>query len=78
MNGDRPDANKQSTPSFNGFHAGLNVGKGKNPAYFHTSYNQPPNLSVVKDVMDKLAIIIAIKHMPFAFLGVHPHHPAQG
>ena len=32
------------------------------------SYNQPPNKSVVKDIMDKLASIITSKHMPFAFL----------
>ncbi len=37
------------------------------------SYNQPPNKSVVNDIMDKLSTIIATKHMPFAFLvGDHP------
>ncbi|KAJ3603232.1 hypothetical protein NHX12_030974 [Muraenolepis orangiensis] len=45
----------------------------KSKAYFHTSYNQPPNKSVVNDVMDKLSTIIATKRMPFAFLvGDHP------
>ncbi len=32
------------------------------------SYNQPPNKSVVKDIMDKLSSIITSKRMPFAFL----------
>ena len=37
------------------------------------SYSQPPNKSVVKDIMDKLTTIIATKRMPFAFLvGDHP------
>lgn len=62
-----PDANKQATPSFNTFYVGLKVGK-KYKAYNHPSYSQPPNKSVVKDVMDKLSTNIAIKHMPFAFL----------
>ena len=32
------------------------------------SYNQPPNKSVVNDIMDKLTSIIAAKQMPFAYL----------
>ena len=37
------------------------------------SYSQPPNKSVVTDIVDKLTIIIATKRMPFAFLvGDHP------
>ena len=72
-NGDRPDANEQIIPSYNGFHAGLTAEHGKSKAYFHASYNQPPNKSVVNDIMDKLSSIIATKHMPFAFLvGDHP------
>ena len=73
MNGDHPDAAKQTIPSYNGFHAGLNMKQGKSKAYFHTSYNQPPNKSVVKNVMDKLSTIITTKHMPFTFfVGDHP------
>ncbi|KAJ3584138.1 hypothetical protein NHX12_014634, partial [Muraenolepis orangiensis] len=73
MNGDRPDAAEQTIPSYSGFHAGLNMEQRKTKAYFHTSYNQPPNKSVVNDVMDKLSTIIATKRMPFAFLvGDHP------
>ncbi|KAK1877064.1 U3 small nucleolar RNA-associated protein 10 [Dissostichus eleginoides] len=73
VNGDRPVAAEQNIPSYNGFHAGLNMWQDKSKAYFHTSYNQPPDKSVVKDVMDKLVTIIATKHMPFAFLvGDHP------
>jgi hypothetical protein len=72
-NGNRPDATEQTIPSYNGFHAGLNVEQGKSKAYFHMSYNQPPSKSVVKDIMDKLSAIITAKHMPFAFLvGDHP------
>ncbi len=37
-------------------------------AYFHASYNQPPNESFVNDIMDKLSSIITTKNMPFAFL----------
>ena len=45
----------------------------KSKAYFDMSYNQPPNKSVVNDIMDKLSTIIATKRMPFAFLvGDHP------
>lgn len=73
VNGDRPDAANQTIPSYNGFHASLNTEQGKGKAYFHMSYNQPPNKSVVNDVMDKLSTIIATKKMPFAFLvGDHP------
>lgn len=73
VNGDRPDAAKQTIPSYNGFHAGLNAEQGKSKAYFHISYNQAPNKSVVNDIMDKLSTIIATKRMPFAFLvGDHP------
>ncbi|KAL8575003.1 hypothetical protein ACOMHN_064534 [Nucella lapillus] len=72
-NGDRPDAATQAIPSFNGFHAGLKMEQGKSKALFHTSYNQPPNKSVVNDIMDKLSTIITTKRMPFAFLvGDHP------
>ena len=46
---------------------------GKSKACFHMSYSQPPNKSVVKNIMDKLTINIATKRMPFAFLvGDHP------
>ena len=73
INGDRPIAAEQTIPSYNGFHAGLNMEQGKSKAYFHMSYNQPPNKSVVKNIMDKLSTIITTKNMPFAFLvGDHP------
>ena len=71
--GDRPGAAEQSIPSYNGFHAGLNMEQGKNKANVHRSYSQQSNKSVVKSIMDKLTIIIATKRMPFAFLvGDHP------
>lgn len=73
MNGGRPDAAEQTIPSYSGFQAGLNMEQRKSKAYFHTSYNQPPNKSVLNDAMDKLSTIIATKRMPFAFLvGDHP------
>ena len=47
--------------------------QGRSKTYFRMSYSQPPNKSVVKDIMDKLTNIIATKRMPFAFLvGDHP------
>ena len=70
-NGDRPVASKQTVPAYNGFHAGLHMHQGKSKAYFHISYSQPPNKSVVKDIMDKLVDIITtnrIIRMPFGFL----------
>jgi hypothetical protein len=73
VNGNRPDAAEQNIPSYNGFHAGLNVEQRKSKAYFHASYNQPPNKSVVNDIMNRLSAIISMKRMPFAFLvGDHP------
>ena len=73
VHGDRPDAAAQTIPSFNGFHATLNSEQRKSKPYFHMTYNQPPGKSVVNDIMDKLAVIIATKRMPFAFLvGDHP------
>jgi hypothetical protein len=73
MSGDHSDAAEQTIPSYNGFHASLNVEQRKRKAYFHMSYNQPPNKSVVNDILDKLSTIIATKRMPFAFLvGDHP------
>jgi len=42
--------------------------QSKSKVYFHTSYNQPPNKSVVNDIMEKLSTIIITKHIPFAFL----------
>ncbi|CAJ1076504.1 hypothetical protein KUCAC02_009111 [Xyrichtys novacula] len=72
-NGDRPDAAEQTIPSYNGFHASLNKEQSKSKAYFHMSYNQLPNKSVVNDIMEKLSHIIITKHMPIAFLvGDHP------
>jgi hypothetical protein len=69
----RPDAHYQSIPSYNGFHACLNAHKDKSKAYYHMSYNQAPNKSVVNDIMDKLSTIIVTKRMPFACLvGYHP------
>jgi len=40
----------------------------KSKVYFHTSYNQLPNNSVVKDVINKLADIITTNRMHFGFL----------
>jgi len=71
--GDCPDAHNQNIPTYNGFHACLNVYKDKSKAYYHMSYSQAPNKSVVNDVMDKLSTIIVTKRMPFAFL-VGDHH----
>ena len=42
--------------------------QGKSNACFHTSYNRPHNKLVVKNIMDKLTIIITIKRMLLAFL----------
>ncbi len=67
-NGDRNDATEQTIPSYGGFHASLNGKQGKSKAYFHMSYNQPPNKSVVNAIMEKLSTIIMTKNMPFAFL----------
>jgi hypothetical protein len=73
VDGDRPDALNQNIPSYSRFHAGLNMDQGKSMTYFHMSYNQLPNKSVVNDVMDKLSATIVTKSMPFAFLvGDHP------
>jgi len=71
VKGDRPDTADQNIPSYNGFHAGLHImEQGKRKACFHNCifYSQPPNNSVVKDIMDNLTIIIATKCIPFAFL----------
>lgn len=59
--GDRPKVSDQNIPSYNGFHATLSSEQGKSKAYYHMSYDQPPNKSVVKDIMDKLALIITEK-----------------
>ena len=67
-NGDRPDIAQQKIPTYNGFQASLRMSQGKCKAYFHMSYNQPPNKSVVNDVLHKLSVIITAKNMPFAFL----------
>ena len=34
VNGDHPDAAKQTIPPYNGFHVGLNAEQGKSKAYF--------------------------------------------
>ena len=73
MKDDRPGGAEQSIPSYEGFHAVFNMEQWKSKACFHMSYSQAPNKSVVKDIVDKLTIIIATKRMPFAFLvGNHP------
>ena len=36
--------------------------QGKIEAYFNMSYNQPPNKSVVNDVMHTLSVIITEEH----------------
>ena len=52
MKGERPGAAEQSISSYNGFNAGLDMEQGKSKSYFRMSYSQPPNKSVVKDIMD--------------------------
>ena len=70
---DSPGGAEQSIPFYNWFYAGLNMEQWKSKACFQRYYSQPPNKSAVKDIMDKLAITIATKRMPFAFLvGYHP------
>ena len=69
-NGDCPDAHNQNLPTYNGCHACLNVYKDKSKAYYHMSYSQAPNKSVVNDVMDKLSTIIVTKCM--SLVGDHP------
>ena len=49
-NGDRPNAHNQNIPSYNGFYDCLNVYKDKSKAYYHMSYSQATNKSVVNDV----------------------------
>ena len=55
-------------PSLQRFYAGLNKEQGKSKAYFHVSYNRPPNKSVVNGIMDKLSYIIATKCTPLTLL----------
>ena len=69
MKGDRLDAAVQSIPSCNGFHGGLNKEQGKSKAYFYMSYSQPPNKSVVKDIMDKLTMSVWPYSTPTAHTG---------
>lgn len=64
VNGDRPEVSHQKIPSYNGFQATLSSEQGKSKAYYHMSYDQPPNKSVVKDIMDKLAVISIEKICP--------------
>ena len=80
MNGNRPDPGEQTIPSYNDFHADLNMVQKKGKAYFHMLYNQPTSKSVVHDIMEKLSIIIA---HALCFLSggsscVCSHHPAKG
>ena len=56
-NGDCPFVGEQTIPSYSGFHASLNVEQEMSKTYFHMSYNQSPNKSVINDIMDKLFII---------------------
>jgi hypothetical protein len=57
---------KLAIPYYNGFATSLNMEQKRSQAYM--SYNQPPNKTDVKDVMDKFSIIIDTKCMPFTFL----------
>jgi len=40
-------------PMVHGFHASLHVDHGKSKAYFHMSYDQSPNKSVINNIMNK-------------------------
>ena len=51
----------------NGFQATLHPRIGKSKPYYHKSYDQPPNKTVVRDIMDKQLAIILEKNMPYAF-----------
>ena len=68
VNGDRPFVSEQKIPSFNGFQATLSSEQEKSKAFYYLSYDQPPTKSVLKDIMDKLTVIITEKNMPFAYL----------
>ena len=66
--GIRPAPSEQKIPSFNGFQATLHAKQDKSKAYYHKSYDQPPNKAVINDIMQKQMNIIKEKQMPFAFL----------
>ena len=66
--GVRPDPSEQNIPSFNGFQASLHNKQSATKAYFHKSYDQPPNKTVMRDIMNKQLEIIEEKKMPFAYI----------
>ena len=50
------------------FQATLHPTTTKSKLYFYLSYDQPPNKTVIHDVMEKQLAIIREKKMPFAFI----------
>ena len=67
-NGSRTTVEQPQVPSFAGFHASISKPVEKSKAYYHMTYPDPPNKTVLNDVMCKLAIAIEEKNMPFALL----------
>ena len=69
----RPDVNHQTVPGFSGFQAKMSHPVEKSNAIYHMTYPNPPNKTILNDVMTKLAKSVEDKQMPFAIIvGDHP------
>ena len=69
----RPAVDEQCVPALSGFCAEMEGPVEKSRALFHMTYPNPPNKTIINDVMFKLAKSIQEKNMPFAVItGDHP------
>ena len=66
--GTRPQPNEQKVPSYSGAQSCRHPSTDKTKPYYHTTYPEPPNKSVVYDVMFKLVEAMMNKDIPFSFL----------
>ena len=66
--GKRPLAQEQLVPAYSGAQSCRHPPTIKSKPYYHTTYNEPPNKSVVHDIMQKLVVAMHRKNISFCFL----------
>ena len=66
--GKRPNPREQRVPAYFGAQSFFHSPKHKSRPYYHKTYNEPPNKSVIYSIMTELVSTMKEKDIPFAFL----------
>jgi hypothetical protein len=66
--GSRPPPQQQQVPGSSGAQSCHHLPHNKSKPYYHTTYNEPPNKSVMHDIMIKQLNAMHKNNIPFSFL----------